>query len=242
MCRQVVPINMFLVLNDIIAVHTGSLREVPPRLEKQLLKDYAQMEERYMLARATQQVWFIPGLFSRFVFSGLFSQFVFSGLFSHFFPQFVFPVCFPRFPWFFSVCFPNMFSDIHFMHVLFCFVLPATRADVVETFSFLFATGQTDTRAHTTGQTDTRAHTTYCTPHIYTNHIHSHTHVSVLTEGILAIHIYIYTHIYTHMQVSVLTEDILTIHIYTQKYTHAHTCRCRCWPRASSRWPRRFWA
>jgi len=37
-------------------VHTGSLKELPPRFEKQFLKDFAQMDERYLLARATQQV------------------------------------------------------------------------------------------------------------------------------------------------------------------------------------------
>jgi WASH complex subunit strumpellin len=37
-------------------VHTGSLKELPPRFEKQELREYAQMDERYLLARATQQV------------------------------------------------------------------------------------------------------------------------------------------------------------------------------------------
>lgn len=40
---EVVPINMFMILNDIIQVHTGTLKEVPPRFEKQMLKDYAQV-------------------------------------------------------------------------------------------------------------------------------------------------------------------------------------------------------
>jgi len=53
---EVVPVNMFRVLNDIIQVHTGSLKELPPRLERQGMKDYAQLEQRYLLARATQQV------------------------------------------------------------------------------------------------------------------------------------------------------------------------------------------
>ena len=47
---------MFLILNDIIAVQTRSMRVLPARLERSELRDYAQIEERYRLARSTHQV------------------------------------------------------------------------------------------------------------------------------------------------------------------------------------------
>ena len=53
---DVVPTNMFLILNDIIAVQTRSMRVLPARLERAELREYAQMEQRYRLARSTHQV------------------------------------------------------------------------------------------------------------------------------------------------------------------------------------------
>ena len=47
---------MFLILNDIIAVQTRSMRVLPARIERADLAAYAQMEERYHLARSTHQV------------------------------------------------------------------------------------------------------------------------------------------------------------------------------------------
>ena len=41
---EVVPTNMFLILNEIIAVQTRSMRTLPARLERAELREYAQME------------------------------------------------------------------------------------------------------------------------------------------------------------------------------------------------------
>mmetsp|Transcript_25594 Transcript_25594/g.52071 ORF Transcript_25594/g.52071 Transcript_25594/m.52071 type:complete len:1147 (+) Transcript_25594:262-3702(+) len=53
---EVVPVNMFLILNDIIATQTTSMQDLPPRLEKASLKEFSQLEQRYRLARSTHQV------------------------------------------------------------------------------------------------------------------------------------------------------------------------------------------
>jgi len=53
---EVVPTNMFLILNEIISVQTRSMQTLPARLERAELREYAQMEARYRLARSTHQV------------------------------------------------------------------------------------------------------------------------------------------------------------------------------------------
>ena len=53
---EVVPTNMFVLLNDIIAVQTRSMKMLPARLERAELREFAQFEERYRLARSTHQV------------------------------------------------------------------------------------------------------------------------------------------------------------------------------------------
>ncbi|EKX49139.1 hypothetical protein GUITHDRAFT_85883 [Guillardia theta CCMP2712] len=53
---EVIPVNVFLILNEIISVQTSSMKQIPSRLERAQLKEYAQMEERYKLARSTHQV------------------------------------------------------------------------------------------------------------------------------------------------------------------------------------------
>jgi len=53
---EVVPVNMFQILNDIISTQTTSMQDLPPRLDKATVKDYAQLEQRYRLARSTHQV------------------------------------------------------------------------------------------------------------------------------------------------------------------------------------------
>lgn len=53
---EVVPVNMFDILNDIIQSQTNKIEEIPPKLEKGHLRNYAQLEERYKLARATHEV------------------------------------------------------------------------------------------------------------------------------------------------------------------------------------------
>ncbi|BBM98849.1 WASH complex subunit strumpellin [Marchantia polymorpha subsp. ruderalis] len=53
---EIIPVSMFAILNDVIAVQTKRLRDLPARLEKVHLRDYAQLEERFTLAKATHQV------------------------------------------------------------------------------------------------------------------------------------------------------------------------------------------
>ncbi|CAM6121354.1 unnamed protein product [Calypogeia fissa] len=53
---EIVPMTMFSILNDVIAAETKRLRELPGRLEKDSLREFAQLEERYNLAKATHQV------------------------------------------------------------------------------------------------------------------------------------------------------------------------------------------
>lgn len=56
-CRtQVIPVNMFMLLREIVALQTGRLKEVPTRAEKVQLKDFAQLDERYTLAQITHKV------------------------------------------------------------------------------------------------------------------------------------------------------------------------------------------
>lgn len=53
---EIIPVSMFSILNDVIAVQTTQLHELPGRLEKESLRDFAQAEERYKLAKATHRV------------------------------------------------------------------------------------------------------------------------------------------------------------------------------------------
>lgn len=53
---EIIPVSMFSILNDVIAVQTKQLHELPGRLEKESLHDFAQPEERYKLAKATHRV------------------------------------------------------------------------------------------------------------------------------------------------------------------------------------------
>ncbi|KAL2650279.1 hypothetical protein R1flu_018407 [Riccia fluitans] len=53
---EIIPVSMFAILNDVIAAQTRRLRDLPGRLEKEHLRDYAQLEERFTLAKATHQV------------------------------------------------------------------------------------------------------------------------------------------------------------------------------------------
>lgn len=53
---EIIPVSMFSILNDVIAVQTKQLHELPGRLEKESLRDFAQPEQRYKLAKATHRV------------------------------------------------------------------------------------------------------------------------------------------------------------------------------------------
>jgi len=53
---EVIPVSMFEILNEIISVQTTELRELPTKLEKTALKDYAQLTERSQLSKSTYQI------------------------------------------------------------------------------------------------------------------------------------------------------------------------------------------
>lgn len=53
---EIIPVSIFSILNDVIAAQTKQLRDLPGRLEKENLRDFSQLEERFRLARATHRV------------------------------------------------------------------------------------------------------------------------------------------------------------------------------------------
>ncbi|XP_065176777.1 WASH complex subunit 5-like [Sycon ciliatum] len=53
---QIIPQSMFGVLEKIITMQTRSIQEVPTRLEKDKLKEYAQLDERYQVAQLTHSI------------------------------------------------------------------------------------------------------------------------------------------------------------------------------------------
>ena len=53
---EVVPISMFEILNEIVGVQTNALKELPTKLEKTALKEYAQDAERAKLSKATYEI------------------------------------------------------------------------------------------------------------------------------------------------------------------------------------------
>lgn len=53
---QIIPQTMFSQLAKIIQLQTTQIKEVPTRLEKDKMKDYAQLEERYQVKRKLTKV------------------------------------------------------------------------------------------------------------------------------------------------------------------------------------------
>eukprot|EP01133_Synstelium_polycarpum_P011225 gene11225-13087_t len=53
---EIVPKSMFVILKQIIDMQTNALRELPTKVEKERLREFAQLEQRYDLARATNAV------------------------------------------------------------------------------------------------------------------------------------------------------------------------------------------
>jgi WASH complex subunit strumpellin len=53
---EVIPQSMFIILREIIELQTNKLSELPTKVEKDRLKDFAQLEDRYKLAKATHLV------------------------------------------------------------------------------------------------------------------------------------------------------------------------------------------
>ena len=46
---QIIPESMFTVLHEIIKILTHRMREVPTRLEKEKMKEFAQLDDRYQV-------------------------------------------------------------------------------------------------------------------------------------------------------------------------------------------------
>ncbi|XP_046858069.1 WASH complex subunit 5-like [Xenia sp. Carnegie-2017] len=53
---QIIPESMFELLAQIIWILSNKMKEVPTRLEKEKLREYAQLDERYMVARLTHSI------------------------------------------------------------------------------------------------------------------------------------------------------------------------------------------
>ncbi|XP_031552063.1 WASH complex subunit 5-like [Actinia tenebrosa] len=53
---QIIPETMFGLLDSIIRLQTHSIKEVPTRLEKDKLREYAQFDERYQIAKLTHAI------------------------------------------------------------------------------------------------------------------------------------------------------------------------------------------
>ena len=53
---EVVPRNVFAVLDTIIKLQTHNLKTLPTKFERKYLKEYSQLAERHTLAKATHGV------------------------------------------------------------------------------------------------------------------------------------------------------------------------------------------
>ncbi|EFA77215.1 hypothetical protein PPL_12424 [Heterostelium album PN500] len=53
---EIVPKSMFIILKQIIDMQTNSIKELPTKIEKERLRDFAQLDQRYELAMATNAV------------------------------------------------------------------------------------------------------------------------------------------------------------------------------------------
>ncbi|KAK3754472.1 hypothetical protein QZH41_018991, partial [Actinostola sp. cb2023] len=53
---QIIPETMFGLLDSIIRLQTHNIKEVPTRLEKDKLREYAQFDERYQIAKLTHAI------------------------------------------------------------------------------------------------------------------------------------------------------------------------------------------
>jgi len=53
---QIIPETMFTMLASIVQIQTNHLRELPLRAEKEKLREYAQLDERYQIAKLTHDI------------------------------------------------------------------------------------------------------------------------------------------------------------------------------------------
>ena len=54
---QIIPESMFTVLHEIIKILTHRMREVPTRLEKDKMKEFAQLDDRYQVVLMRVFLW-----------------------------------------------------------------------------------------------------------------------------------------------------------------------------------------
>ncbi|XP_053683160.1 WASH complex subunit 5 [Sabethes cyaneus] len=53
---QIIPETMFSILAQIVDLQTNVIKQIPMRLEKEKMKEYAQLDERFMIAKLTYSV------------------------------------------------------------------------------------------------------------------------------------------------------------------------------------------
>jgi WASH complex subunit strumpellin len=53
---QIIPTSMFNLLAEIISIQTNKLKEVPTLLDKEKLKDFSQLDQRYQIAKLTYSI------------------------------------------------------------------------------------------------------------------------------------------------------------------------------------------
>lgn len=53
---QIIPESVFSILHQIISLQTTAIQELPTRLEKEKVKEYAQLEERFEVSRLTHDM------------------------------------------------------------------------------------------------------------------------------------------------------------------------------------------
>lgn len=53
---QIIPASMFQLLGEIITIQTNNILDLPTRLDKDKMRDYAQLDERYEVARLTHSI------------------------------------------------------------------------------------------------------------------------------------------------------------------------------------------
>jgi len=53
---QIVPVSVFNILDNIIKIFSKGFKEMPIKILKADLKDYSQLDERYLLSQSTHQI------------------------------------------------------------------------------------------------------------------------------------------------------------------------------------------
>eukprot|EP01052_Picozoa_sp_SAG31_P024509 SAG31_NODE_2091_length_6465_cov_2.429626_2_plen_91_part_00 len=56
MLTQIIPVTIFGILDEVAALQSRRLQELPTKVEVDDLKSYAQLEQRYELAKSTHRI------------------------------------------------------------------------------------------------------------------------------------------------------------------------------------------